>query len=367
MELKSALAQAQKATHAQTTLFFSEYLPHLAGVDPILAKVGNRLQEFCLRPGKAVRPLMVACGFALSAVVSLEEAFTDTRVQKLMFSAELIHKRLLMADDVADRDELRHDRPAFHALWEQDLAREPKYKKLSPTFRRHIVRSYVEIAGIWLQRMSEQAIEGTFAPAESTRINRIILEYVYEKTPAGWYLLFDQNFDDLESATEDVLLKGLEMVTGAYSFQGPLLMGSVLGSKSAELEKPLTEFGAAIGVLHQLTDDVIGLFGDPEVTGKPVGGDIREGKKTLLVQYAYRLGDGRDREQLKKLVGNQDISPADVETMREIVRRTGAFDQNQEKIQQYVDYGQASLEHLPDGEVRSLLQSLLLYLSQRQY
>lgn len=367
MELKAALAQAQDTTHAQTALFFSEYLPKLAGVDPVLVKIGERLQEYCLRPGKAVRPLMVACGMALSSDSSLADVFADIRAQKLMLAVELVHKRLIMADDVADRDERRHDKPAFHILWEQDLAQDKRYARYSESFRRHTARSYTEIAGIWLQRLSEDILSSGFSKEEQAAFDRIRLRYVYESTVAGWYLLFEQNFETLADAKEDIFLRGLELVTGGYSFQSPLLLGSILGKKAAELEKPLLEFGLAIGTLHQLTDDVIGLFGDPNVTGKPVGGDIREGKKTLLVQYAYRLGDARDRNQLQKLIGKQDVSAAEVEVVREIVHRTGAFEQNQQKITEYVEYGKAALLHLPTGEVRSLLESLLHYLAQRQF
>jgi geranylgeranyl diphosphate synthase type I len=368
MELKPALNRAQEVTHAQASLFFSEYLPRLASVDPWLTKVGERLQEYCLRPGKAVRPLLVAAGAALSAGTSLDAAFANQRVLRLMLAIELIHKRLILADDVADRDELRNEKPAFHTGWEQDFLADPKYANLSAGFRRHVARSYTEIAGIMLQRLSDHVWDGNGLMAkEHDRINQILLEYVYEKTPAGWYILFDQNFETLDGETsEEVLLKGLELVTGGYTFQAPLLLGAATGAKFDAYEKILIEFGAAAGVLFQLTDDVLGLFGDPEVTGKPVGGDIREGKKTLLVQYAYRLGDGRERKQLQKLVGKQNLSAAEIEVVQEIVRRSGAFDQTQAKIKEYVEFCEATLKRLPEGEIRDLLSTLVKFIASRK-
>lgn len=367
MQLKDALDQAQSVTQAQTKLFFTEYLPPLTATDPMLVEVGHRLEEYCLRPGKALRPLLIACGAALSRDISLEEALALPSAQRLMLSIEFIHKRLLMADDVADRDELRHDKPAFHVQWEQDLAQVDRYKSLSPAMRSHVARSYTEIAGIWLQRLSEQVLLEGFTPSERRTIDQILLTYVYEKTSAGWYLLFDQNFEQISSKTsEEKLLRGLELVTGAYSYQAPLRLGSILGPRSEELEKILLEFGSSTGVLYQLTDDLIGLFGDPATTGKPVGGDIREGKKTLLVQYAYRLGDERDRQQLRRLLGNENITPEEVELVRQIVHRTGAYDQNQAKIKEYAEYSQNCLANLADGEVRQLLTHLVSYLTARQ-
>ncbi len=368
MKFKTALSQAQEITHAQVLLFFSEYLPRLATVDPWINRVGERLQEYCLRPGKAARPLLVACGAALSMDQPLDKVLADVRVQRLMLVSQLIHKRLILADDVADRDELRNDKPAFHVGWEQDLAEDPKYRQLAVSFRQHVARSYTEIAGILLQRMSDFAWDnnGLFAE-EHNRINQILLEYIYEKTPAGWYLLFDQNFETLNDETsEEVLLKGLELVTGGYTFQGPLLLGATLGSKFDVYAKILIEIGAAAGVLYQLTDDVIGLFGEPEVTGKPVGGDIREGKKTLLMQYAYRLGSARDRKQLQKLLGKPDITAAEVEVVREIVHRSGAFDQNQSKIKEYQQFCASLLEQLPAGEVADLLSDLINFVAFRK-
>lgn len=368
MELKAALAQAQAITQAQTALFFTENLPRLVEVDPWLGKVGERLQQYCLRPGKALRPLLLAAGAALSKEIPLEKALCEPPVQQLMLAIELVHKRLLMADDVADRDERRNDAPAFHTGWEQDLAVDPKYASRSFGLRQHVARSYTEIAGILLQRLSDEAWHvGNYSPSEREKIDRLLLEFVYEKTSAGWYLLFDQNFEALDDQTsEEIFLQGLELVTGGYSFQAPLLLGAALGGQYDSLEKELTDFGAAAGVLFQLTDDVIGLFGDPDVTGKPVGGDIREGKKTLLVQYAYRLGDERQRQQLRKLVGQSDLAASEVEVVREIVKQTGAFDQTQAKIADYVRFGEAALGHLPEGEVRNLLAQLLHYIAHRQ-
>ncbi len=367
LDLVAALDLAQVVTQAQTTQFFAEYLPHLGEIDPLLAQVGARLQEYCLRPGKAIRPLMVACGAAWSRSVPLAEALGDRQVQSLLLAVELIHKRLLMADDIADRDERRHGKPSFHTQWEQDLSQDPHYRRLPIEERRHFARSYTEIAGIWLQRLSEQAIAaGNFSLAQRRQIDAILLGYVYEKTPAGWYVLFDQNFTPLDQVSPAEFLHGLAMVTGAYSFQSPLLLGLLLGSAGAKFKQPLIEFGEAVGLVHQLTDDVIGLFGDPEVTGKPVGGDLREGKKTLLMQYAYQLGSETQRRQLVRLLGKPDITTAEVTTVRAMVESTGALAKNQAKIAEYVAAGEQVLGRLPAGEINHLLQQLLSFLVGRK-
>lgn len=368
MLFSSTLDTVQTLVHQETELFFNRYIKEMQEIDEWSAAVAQRLQEYSLRSGKALRPLLVLAGAAVSASQSLTEALERPDVRKVMLTVEFTHKRLLMADDVADQDELRHQKPAFHILFEQDLGKRPSYAALQTEQLRHIARSYTEVAGIWYQQMATQfLVEAPVTERQRVRLMEVLFHHVYEMTPAGWYILFDQNFDPVDNTmSEDRFLKGLELVTGEYSFVAPLLMGAALGEDSEALRSALIKYGRIGGLLHQVTDDVLGVFGDPAVTGKPAGNDLREGKKTLLVQYSYSVANEKDRQFLHDRIGKPDLTPEEVERAREIIRQTGALRRTEEKIAQLVRQAQEATESIHHPEVQPLLQEIVEILAHRK-
>jgi geranylgeranyl pyrophosphate synthase len=368
MNLSTALAAAQQVVHEEAASFFAEYKPKVEDIDTWSADIIARLEEYCLRPGKAIRPLLIAITASMSLNISLEEALKNAEVRALMLAFEMTHKRILMADDIADQDELRNEEPAFHIKLEDDLAKRSTYKNLPKQQLIHFTRSYTEVAGIWLQTLSFAVLEKAhFTLEKRPKIMETILKYVYERTPAGWYILLDQAQEKLSSETSmERFLKGLELVTGEYTFVAPLRLGSILGGKEHEFEKAIAEFGANAGLLFQITDDRIGLFGDPSVSGKPVGNDLREGKKTLYVQYAYQLGNDEQKAELQSIVGNQNVSVPDLQWVQEIVRELGAYQKVEDEIQKYLKDAKQALGGFFDHSSRSILEEMIEYIAKRQ-
>lgn len=367
MNLSTALAAAQHVVHEEASLFFAEYKPKVAPIDEWSSDIVDRLEEYCLRPGKAIRPLLIAIGASMACDISLEDALENKEVRALMLAFEMTHKRILMADDIADQDELRNEEPAFHIKLEDDLAQRPTYKALPKQQLVHFTRSYTEVAGIWLQTLSFAVLEKAHSSLEKRAfITQTILEYVYERTPAGWYILLDQALEKLsEKTSEERFLKGLELVTGEYTFVAPLRLGFILGDKQEEYRDAIAHFGANAGLLFQITDDRIGLFGDPAISGKPVGNDLREGKKTLYVQYAFQLGSDEQKKQLQSIVGNPTVTAADLAKVQEIVRELGAYDRVEEDIQKYLKEAQGALSDFSPHSSRMILEEMIEYISKR--
>lgn len=154
MHLPAALQQTQEIITQQKTSFFRSYRERIAPIDEWSLFVLDRLEEYCLRPGKAVRPLLVALGSALSQSKSIEEVLIQPDVLLAMLIVELKHKRIIMADDVSDRDETRNGKPSMHVKWYQDLDEQLAYHALGKEKLTHVARSYTEVAGLWLQSIS---------------------------------------------------------------------------------------------------------------------------------------------------------------------------------------------------------------------
>src|SRR5206468_7043457 len=122
----------------------------------------------------------------------------------------------------------------------------------------------------------------------------------------------------------ETALRVSQFKTAAYTVQRPLLLGATLAGADGDLLAAYHRFGADIGVAFQLRDDLLGVYGDPAVTGKPAGDDLREGKRTLLVALAVERAGTAARALLDRLLGDPALSADGVAALREAIEDTGA-------------------------------------------
>lgn len=367
MDFKQALGQVQTVTNQDLEDFFTSYRQRSEAIDPWAVVVVDRLAEYCLRPGKRIRALLVAIGAALSQDKSLDQVLHDPVVRQAMVIVELKHARLLIVDDVGDRDDQRRGEPAFHKKWELDLQTEPLYQKFSSSFLRHIARSYTEVAGAQLDAMATWLLmDPVFTDEQRRVLLEIMQEHIYDKTTTGWYVIFDQNYENLTNDTsEERLLKGLELVSGEYTFVGPLRMGMALGSKLDDLDQHIRAYGQAAGIVFQIKDDILGTFGDPDQTGKPVGNDLREGKKTLLVQHAFQNANSPEKKTLAQLVGKNDITESEIKKLQAIIKTNGGLDYARKRAQDFANQAIKAAKQLPPSQEQALLVQIIDYIQSR--
>jgi geranylgeranyl diphosphate synthase type I len=112
--------------------------------------------------------------------------------------------------------------------------------------------------------------------------------------------------------------------TSSYTVRGPLQLGAILGGASPALLKALNRFAEPVGIAFQLNDDLLSVFGDPQKTGKPFASDIREGKRTELVNVALRQAGTSDRRALERALGNRKSSERSLRQAVRALERTGA-------------------------------------------
>jgi geranylgeranyl diphosphate synthase type I len=146
--------------------------------------------------------------------------------------------------------------------------------------------------------------------------------------------------------------------SGKYTVERPLHLGAALAGRLAELRAPLSAFGLPLGEAFQLRDDLLGVFGTEEVTGKPVGDDLREGKLTPLLATAAARADTEGSRLLEK-VGTGDLDAGELAAIREVLLATGAVDEVEASIGRLVDDSLAALETVPiSSEARDALAEL---------
>ena len=139
----------------------------------------------------------------------------------------------------------------------------------------------------------------------------------------------------LGSVKEEDVLTVHRLKTSKYTIEGPLHMGAILAGTSKKNMRILSSYAIPLGIAFQLQDDILGLFGDTEKTGKPVGADVREGKRTLLMVKAWELGSEKDREILNRFLGKSDLTGKELEMVRDVVVRTGSLDYSKELAKKY--------------------------------
>jgi geranylgeranyl diphosphate synthase type I len=134
--------------------------------------------------------------------------------------------------------------------------------------------------------------------------------------------------------------------SGKYTVERPLQLGAALADAPASVLAAFAEYGLPLGEAFQLRDDVLGVFGDPQLTGKPAGDDLREGKRTFLVAAAYEAADPHTRARLSARLGDPALDPAGVEELREIIVKTGALDRTEHRISDLTERAVAALDRV---------------------
>jgi geranylgeranyl pyrophosphate synthase len=155
--------------------------------------------------------------------------------------------------------------------------------------------------------------------------------------------------------------------TARYTFTGPLQIGAVLAGASENDLANLKQFGDNLGVAFQIQDDILGIFGSVDETGKSNISDIQEGKVTLLAAYAYKTGTPEQQKQLKKLYGKADLNPGEVEQVKQILQESGALDRSYKSALEYTKSAISKIYDLKiDQDYKKILKELADFLMERK-
>jgi len=178
---------------------------------------------------------------------------------------------------------------------------------------------------------------------------------------AGQYL--DVREAGEKSFSVDRSLRIARFKSGKYSIERPLHLGAAIAlgnpSKDNPLNWKLSEYGLPLGEAFQLRDDLLGIFGDPSITGKPAGDDLREGKRTVLMAMAMERTTDAGRAELLSYLGRPDLSHEIIEVLRGIIIDSGAVESVEGLIEKLTyDALQASQSHEIAPDSQDLLSAL---------
>ncbi|MHC6177091.1 polyprenyl synthetase family protein [Glutamicibacter sp. X7] len=272
--------------------------------------------------GKRLRPLFAYWGFRGAGG---PEQSQD--IVKVGVSLELFQAAALIHDDLIDNSDTRRGQPSVHKRFEAQHAR----LGLSGDAVRYGAASAILTGDLCLS-LSEEVFSSIDRDGHAARR---IFNSMRTQVMAGQYLDVLEEFAGSVYDPAEAVKRARTIVrykSAKYSTENPLLLGGALGGADEHLLAAYGNFALPLGEAFQLRDDVLGVFGDPSITGKPAGDDLREGKRTEIIAHALSLASDDEVEFIQTRLGARDLSEHEVSRLSGILRDSGALAATEESI-----------------------------------
>ena len=315
-DARGALLLIREQVKDELSAYLVGQRDYLSSIASELLPVCDALESFLLDGGKRLRPLFAYAGFASSGLKP-----TASHIRAFA-SLELLQACALIHDDLMDGSDTRRGKPAIHRHFE-NMHQESAMVGLSNKFGEAAAVLLGDLALVWSDHMlhTSGVTSGSLISALSVH-DEMRIELM-----AGQYLDVRESGEQVPSV--DRSLRIARYKSGKYTIERPLHLGLALALQASDERKNLmnilSSYGLPLGEAFQLRDDMLGIFGDPEVTGKPAGDDLREGKRTVLMAMALDRASEDDRASISSALGDPHLTTERVEQVRAAIVRTGAI------------------------------------------
>ncbi|MGH3871055.1 MAG: polyprenyl synthetase family protein [Pseudonocardiaceae bacterium] len=324
--------------HRELAAFLEIKRAEAAQIDPQFVAAVDALTEFVLGGGKRLRPTFAWWGWRGAGGRPTDQE--ARAVLRALSALELIQACALVHDDLMDNSTTRRGAPTVHI----DFAARHRAAGWLGKPERFGVASALLLGDIALAWADDMLRSADLWPDQ---LGRAVTVWQAMRTEvlAGQYLdILTQARGD---ETPEAALRIDRYKTAAYTVERPLHLGAAIAGAGPALVDAYRRFGADIGIAFQLRDDLLGMFGDPAVTGKPAGDDLREGKRTLLLAYGLHTADERSNsaaaELLRSAIGDRHLDADTVTEIRELLIELGAVADVEHRITQLTNSALASL------------------------
>lgn len=305
--------------HRELATFLAAKRAEAEMVDPAFAAAVDSLVEFVLGGGKRIRPTFAWWGWRGAG--GCPDAPEARSVLRAVSSLELLQGCALVHDDVMDASSTRRGAATVHV----EFTRRHRAADWLGTPERFGSAAAILLGDVALA-WSDDMLRGAELWPDALRGALEVWQAMRTELLGGQYL--DVLTQARGDETPEAALRIDRYKTAAYTVERPLHLGAAIGGADRALVSAYRRFGADIGIAFQLRDDLLGVFGDPQVTGKPAGDDLREGKRTLLLAAGLRAaeerGDPVAAQRLRTAIGDPDLDPATVDAVRDLLVDLGA-------------------------------------------
>ena len=283
--------------------------------------------------GKRIRPALV-----LLAAEAFGGGEARARAMPAAVGVEVFHNFTLVHDDIMDHADTRRGRPTVHVRWDEPTA---------------------ILAGDLMMGLAARLVVGV----EGVNAGRVAEAHYRTVGQLCEGQTLDMGFETRDDVTVDEYLGMIDRKTGALLAHALELGAMVGGATEAEVDA-LRHAGLALGRAFQIQDDLLDLTADPATWGKPIGGDLVEGKRTYLVLTALDRAQEPDRDWLAAVLGG-GLDPGRVGAARDRLDALGVLDTAAQAVHHFTEAGRAGLDVLPAGTAGDALRALALGLASR--
>jgi len=314
----------------------------------------NRFLNECLATGKpeelyeAARHIVSAGGKRLRPFIVIESCRLvggdPERAVPMAAAVELVHNFTLVHDDIMDQDDKRRGVPTVHVQYGIPMA----INAGDMLFAKAYQAALESQPKVLSSKKTLQALE---------TLTKAILRICEGQA-------MDMDFVKRETVGEDEYIEMIGLKT-AVLLEASAIVGATVGGGSNREIHRLGRAMMAAGLAFQLVDDVLGLTADEAVLGKPVGSDIREGKKTLIVAHGLGHMGKRQKDILLRGLGNKAAETGEIEAAINALRSSGSINYTARKADLYARKARRELDGFPASETRSLLLALIDYVVAR--
>jgi geranylgeranyl diphosphate synthase type I len=348
------ISQIQEQIDKVLAEFIASKKAKLENLDDDLKLVSEFLSDFILSGGKRFRPVFASLGY-IGAGGTL-----NIPVTKAFASLELVHVCALIHDDLMDGSDMRRNHPAIHKQFESYHLN----SNFNGSANQFGAAAAILLGDLALSWSDELLHSSDLLDNQLSRALPVFFE-MREELMAGQYLDVLEGVRAKSDRARSSKIARLK--SGKYSVERPLQFGASIAGANEKLISDFSKFGLLLGEAFQLRDDLLGVFGETSITGKPSGDDIREGKRTILIALALERSSPDEKVTIEKSLGTEKLDGSQIAAVQEIISRCGAMAECEKII---VGLFNEALSHLSsstcDSAARELLTEMATAATQRE-
>ncbi len=341
MHFKDYLEDSKKEIEKEMSIVFNGWEKEIAGTKPKLLPLFQALVG-SMTGGKKLRGTLVKLGY------SLINPNPPPEIIKASLAYEIFQTSILIHDDIIDRSELRRGKKSLYTLLGAD----------------HYGISQAICLGDLGFFLSLKLFNSLDFPKTNKEMATRLFIQTMQDTVLG-------EMADIQEAgkkliSEKKIIDIYRSKTALYTIIGPMQLGAVLAGADKKILTEIRNFGENLGIAFQIYDDIIGVFGQKEITGKSASSDIKEGKATLLLIEARKQVNQKQLDILDKYYGQDKVTENEAEIIRKVFIETGALTCTEEKAKEYMTEAKAQISTMKiSSNMRKILFELVDDLTNR--
>lgn len=349
------IATAKKMTDQYIHEFCSQRTAEALEIGPSYTRLWQSIEKLILSGGKRFRPYMVLATYNLYQPLEKLENILPAAVAQ-----EFIHSAMLVHDDIIDRDSIRYGVKNIAGQYDE------YYNDLIPNDieRSHMSLSAALLAGDALLADAHKILRRTNVAHELVNQAEDILNAVIFEVIGGELLDTEITYLPKDTITAETISR---YKTAGYSFVSPLTTGAVLAEAPEADINTLKEIGIILGIGYQFRDDILGMFGNETVTGKSTTTDIREGKRTYLIEQFEKLANEDQRTLFSTIFHMSDATDDNIQTAKDLLVYSGARASVEQRIEQLHQQALEKIAQLSlPGEAKKVYEALAQHCLMRE-